>query len=107
MQHKGNTTEAPLLVNRRHCIIVLENLFFIRPLLSRPGDLADFPNTYKNIQRGRQNMEKEKYVPNERLDKITASELKEMDISNMFDKEFTAMIINIFTELEKMCRGSQ
>ena len=44
----------------------LQDLFFIRALLSRAGDIADFPNTKKQSQRVRQPEETEEYVPNER-----------------------------------------
>ena len=44
-----------------------QDIFFKRPLLSKAGDLADFPNTKKQIQRVRQNNETEKYIPNERI----------------------------------------
>ena len=44
--------EIPLkrqsLVNRGHCCRALQDLFFIRPLLSRARDIADFPNTEKH-----------------------------------------------------------
>ena len=43
-----------------------KNFFSIGLLLSRSGDINDFPNTKKWTQRIRQNEEKVKYVPNER-----------------------------------------
>ena len=41
----------------------LQDLFFIRPLSSRTGDIADFPNTEKQAQRLKQN-KTEKFIPN-------------------------------------------
>ena len=40
---------------------------FIKPLLSREEETADFPNTEKLTQRGRQNEETEYFVPKERI----------------------------------------
>ena len=48
-----------------HCRAIQDH-FFIRPLLARAGDIDDFPNTQKQLQRVRQNKETEEYVPNER-----------------------------------------
>ena len=45
------------------------SLFFIRPWLSKSGDVADFPNTQKQRQKIRQNEETEEYVPNDRTGK--------------------------------------
>ena len=58
----------------------VKDLFFLRPILSRAGDIADFLNTEKQTQRVRQNEEIEDYVLNGRIDKITARELSEMEI---------------------------
>jgi len=41
----------------------LQDIFFIRPQLSRTGDIADF---HKQTQRGKQNGETEEIFPNER-----------------------------------------
>ena len=49
--HTGDIPEAP------------EDLFLIRPLLSRSGDITDFPNTYKQTQNVKQNEETEEYIP--------------------------------------------
>lgn len=46
---------------------VLLDLFFIRPLLSTAGDVANFPNTKKQIQRVRQIKKMKKYVQNGRI----------------------------------------
>ena len=43
----------------------LLDLFFTRPLPSRTGDMADFPNIEKQIERFRQNEKTEKFIPNE------------------------------------------
>lgn len=60
-----------VLVNRGHCTIghYRTSFFFIRPPLSRTGDIADFPNTEKQIQKVRQNEKMEECVPNERTGK--------------------------------------
>ena len=44
----------------------LQDLFFIRPLPSRTGDIADFPNTQKQAERLRQKEETEEFAPDER-----------------------------------------
>lgn len=52
--HMGDTPEVPgsgeqgTLHHR-----ALQNLFFINPLVSRTGDIADFSNTLKQAQRVR------------------------------------------------------
>ena len=70
--HIRDTPEAPLSSEQGtlNCR-ALQDLFFIMPLLSSAGDVADFPNTQKQTERQneeteRQNEETEKYVPNER-----------------------------------------
>ena len=70
---------------------MLQDLFFIKPLLSRTGDVANFPNTEKQTQRVSQNEEIEEYVQNER----------EMGISNMIEREFKVMTLKILTGHEK------
>lgn len=64
-----HTEQTPLrcqtLVNRGHCLWGTTEFFFIRTLLSRAGDVTDFPNTEKHTRRVRQNEEAEEYVPNE------------------------------------------
>lgn len=44
-----------------------EDTFYVRLLLSRPGDVVHPPNSQKQTQRVRQNEEKEEYVSNERI----------------------------------------
>ena len=78
---------------------VLQKLFFIKSLLSKAEDIADFLNTEKQTERDRQKEETEKYIPNEKQD--NAIYLREIDISNMTDREFKVMIIRILTGLEK------
>ena len=41
-----------------------QDLFFIKSLFSQAKDIADFLNTQKQTQRGRQNEEIEKFIPN-------------------------------------------
>ena len=59
--------------------MALQDLFFIKSLLSRE-DIVDFLSTEK--QRGRQNEETEKCIPN-----ATIRGLSKTDISNMPDGE--------------------
>lgn len=60
-----------------HCR-TLQELFFIKPLLLRAGDVADLPNTEKQMQRAGQNEETQECVSNERKrKKITERELNE------------------------------
>ena len=44
----------------------LQNIFFKKPLPSKTGDVADFPNTEKQAERLRQNEKTEEFVPNEK-----------------------------------------
>ena len=55
----------------------------------------------KQTQRGRQNEETEKFIPNEKQNKATARDLSKIDTSNMPDREFKTIIIRILTGLEK------
>ena len=86
----------------RHCRVLQD--FFIKSLLSRIDDIADFLKTKIQTQRGRQNEEIEKFTPNKGQDKATARYLSKTDISNMPDREFKAMIIRILTGPEKSGR---
>ena len=47
----GDTSEVPGSGEQKtlHCR-ALQDLFFIRPLLSRAADIPDFPNTEKQTQ---------------------------------------------------------
>ena len=53
----------------------LQDLLFIKSLLSGAEDIADFLNTHKWTQRGRQNDETDKFIPNERKGQVMAREL--------------------------------
>ena len=55
---------------------ILQDLFFIKPLPLRTGDVADFSNTEKQAQRLRQN---------ERTGRDTTRDLRETDTSNKPD----------------------
>ena len=59
-----------------HCR-TLKDLFFIRLLLSRTGNVAEFPDTQKQTQRVRQNEETEEYVANERTGQNCSKRPKE------------------------------
>ena len=78
----------------------------MRPVLLRAGDIPDFPNTQKQTQRVRQNMEVEEYVQRKGHDKITARNLSELEVSNMPERIFKVVIINIFARLEKRIEDS-
>ena len=60
-------TSGDIAQGTLHCR-VLQNLFFITPLLLRTRDIAGFPNT-RNRHRVRQNEETKEYVSNERTGK--------------------------------------
>ena len=66
-QHIGDTSEVPVSGDQRtlHCNAP-QDLFFIRPLLSKAGDIADVPKILKNSHRVTQNEDTEEYIPNER-----------------------------------------
>ena len=65
--HIGDTPEVPVSGEEGTLHFrALQDLFFIKLLLSRVGDITDFPNTWKWTQKVRQNEETEEYVPNER-----------------------------------------
>lgn len=58
----------------------LWRLFFVRPLLLRAGDVTDFPETWKQMQRVRQNEETEECMSQmKEQDKVTARDLSEME----------------------------
>ena len=97
--HIGYSPVVPGLGEQgtRHCRVLQD--FFIKSLLSRIDDIADFLKTKIQTQRGRQNEEIEKFTPNKGQDKATARDLSKTDISNMPDREFKAMIIRILTKL--------
>lgn len=81
----------------------LQYLLFIRPLFSSGGDIAVFPNTEKLTQRVGKNGETEEYVLDERTGQnhSTARDLREMEISKIFNREFILMIIKMNSGLEK------
>lgn len=57
------------------------------PLLSREGDVIDFPNTQKQTQGVRQNEDTEECIPNERTGQNFSKRVNRMEISNMLDIE--------------------
>ena len=79
----------------------LQDLFSIRPLPSRIGYIADFPNTEKQAQRLRQIRRQINLSQMKEQDKATARHLGEIDISDIPDVVFKALIIRILTGLEK------
>lgn len=81
----------------------LQYLLFIRALFSSGGDIAVFPNTEKLTQRVGKNGETEEYVLDERTGQnhSTARDLREMEISKIFNREFILMIIKMNSGLEK------
>ena len=64
--HIGGTTKAPGSGEQGILHRMLQELFFIRPLLSRAEHVVDFPDTEKQTQKFKQNEVTEEYVPNER-----------------------------------------
>ena len=55
-----------------------------------------------NQQRVKQNKELKEYVPQKEQDKTSEKKnLNEMEISNLPDKEFKVMVINMLTELRR------
>lgn len=80
MTHIGDTPEASGSGKLRTLHYrILQNLFFLKPLLSRGRDIANFPNTKKEAQRVRQNEETEDYVPNERTRQNHSKRPKQME----------------------------
>lgn len=98
MQH---TYETPLkrqgLKNRRHCT-ARHYRTFIRLLLSREGDMADFPNTETDMECSSNETGVCPKWKNKK-DKITAGDLNEMEISNMPDREFKVIVIKVLDKL--------
>ena len=78
----------------------LQDLFFIRPLLSSTRDIVDFPNTEKQTQSIWQNEKVKEFIPNERTGQVMARDLSLTDISNILDRELKLMSIRIL-ELSK------
>ena len=79
----------------------LQDLFFIRPLLSRVGDGADFPNTEKQTQRVRQNEETEEYDPNETIGQNHSKSASWPRDETMPHREFKVMVRKIPNGFEK------
>ena len=63
--HTSHIGDTPGEQGILHCR-VLQDLFFIRLLLSKAENIADFPSTQKQTQSIKQNEGTEKYAPNER-----------------------------------------
>ena len=57
------------------------------------------PTKTGQIQGGCQNEETKKHGPNERTDQTPEKELNEMEISNLSDAEFKALVIRMLKEL--------
>ena len=66
---------------RKQMTLHCRDLFFIKPLLSRIGAIADFPNTKKQAQRLKQTEETEEFVPNEKRGQGHTRDLSEKDRS--------------------------
>ena len=100
--HTGDTPEVPGPGEQGalHCR-ELQDLLFKRPLLSRAGDIADFPK-HRNRGRDLDKMRRQRDMCQmKEQEKITARELNETEISNMPDREFKVMVIKITTVFEK------
>ena len=67
-------------------------------MLLRQGVKEALPNTQKQIQRGCQFEETEKYSPNERTEKTSEKELNKMEISKLSDAELKTLVIRILQE---------
>lgn len=78
-----------------------QDLFFRRPLLSRAGDEANFPNKETDIELDKMRQE---FVLMKEQDKIIARDLSKTEISNVPDREFKVIIIKILPGLEKQWR---
>lgn len=70
----------------------VQNLPFIKSLLSRGEDIADILNTYKQTQRRRQNEEAEKLTQIERI-RQGQSPFKAKQMKETCLREFKAMIM--------------
>lgn len=62
---QGTPLVRLILMTREDALQGTTVCFYTRTLLSRPGDVADLPNTWKQTERARQN-DTEEYVPNKR-----------------------------------------
>ena len=58
----------------------LQDLFFIKPPLSRAEDITDFPNTEKETQRGRKMRIQRNMSQMKEQDKITAGDLSKTEL---------------------------
>ena len=77
-----------------------QNLFFIRPLLSRSGDVADFPNTRTRHRQSDKMRRQRKISQMKEQDKITArDQIIQIQIIHLLEN---LMILMILTGLEKM-----
>ena len=77
-------------------------LFFISPLLSRAGNVADFL-IHRSKHRELGKIKRQRNISQIKIKqvKITARELNEMEISNMPDRGFKVMAIKILIGFEK------
>ena len=73
----------------------------------RAADISDFPNTQKQTHWVKTNEETGNTSKMKKQDKTRANDLSEMEISNMFDREFKVMIIKIHIGLDKKSGGNQ
>ena len=67
-------------------------------MLPRQGVIAALPNTQKQMQGSCQNEETKKHDPNERMDENSRKELNKMEISNLSEAEFKALVISVLEE---------
>ena len=90
-------------MNRGHCNYrALLDLFFIRPLFAKTGEIVIFPNRHREVDK----MRRERNMPQmKEQDKITARELNEMKVSNISAREFKITVIKVL-DLRKEWRIS-
>ena len=60
--------------------------------------MAALSNVQKPTQRGKENAETEEYVPQKGQDKTPETDLNEMGISDLPDKDFKIMVLKMLTE---------
>lgn len=99
--HIGDALEEPGSGEPQtlHCR-ALQDLFFIKPPLSRAGNVAEFLNTEPGRELDKMRRQRAMSQIKEE-DKTTARELSKRDIYNMSDGNVKVMIIKVLNGCEK------
>ena len=88
--------EGPPRLNRDAVLLDPTGHLLHQAMEPNLGDVAAPPNKEKQPQKGRQNQERKKHVPNERTENS-----RKMETSNLLDAEFKTVVIRVPNELRE------